>query len=256
MIDALLSQLETDLGTFVTAFVTTARAHLENEVALVAEERTRGLTEVAEERAEMALKRAELSQEIEVMQMHREMQQGRIGVNIGGYRFETTVQTLRRVPNTFFDAYFSGRYAQDVCNDGSIFVDRDGEHFGHILEYMRYQDGGGTLSTMERYSTSGWSAAVAMGTPRYAFGAWHCVVAGNICVSGGLDGRANCASVEIYAPLSDTWSFGVPLSEYRCRHAAVPVGSAMYILGGEVGGNNNSTVTATVLKIDRHGTYS
>jgi hypothetical protein len=150
MIDALLSQLETDLGTFVTAFVTTARAHLENGVALVAEERTRGLTEVAEERAEMALKRAELSQEIEVMQMHREMQQGRIGVNIGGYRFETTVQTLRRVPNTFFDAYFSGRYAQDVCNDGSIFVDRDGEHFGHILEYMRYQDGGGTLSTMER----------------------------------------------------------------------------------------------------------
>jgi hypothetical protein len=24
-----------------------------------------------------------------------------------------------------------------VCRDGSIFVDRDGEHFGHILEYMR-----------------------------------------------------------------------------------------------------------------------
>jgi hypothetical protein len=24
-----------------------------------------------------------------------------------------------------------------VCRDGSIFVDRDGEHFGHVLEYMR-----------------------------------------------------------------------------------------------------------------------
>jgi hypothetical protein len=47
------------------------------------------------------------------------------------------VQTLRRVPHTFFDAYFSGRYAQDVCDDGSIFVDRDGEYFGHVLEYMR-----------------------------------------------------------------------------------------------------------------------
>jgi hypothetical protein len=47
------------------------------------------------------------------------------------------VQTLRRVPYTFFDAYFSGRYAQNVCNDGSIFVDRDGQHFGHVLEYMR-----------------------------------------------------------------------------------------------------------------------
>jgi hypothetical protein len=47
------------------------------------------------------------------------------------------VQTLRCAPHTFFDAYFSGRYAQDVCLDGSIFVDRDGEHFGHVLEYMR-----------------------------------------------------------------------------------------------------------------------
>jgi hypothetical protein len=228
MIDALLSQLETDLraslGTFVTELVTTARARLENAVALVAEERTRGLTEVAKERAEVAVKRAELSQEIEVMRVHREMQQGRVELNIGGYHFETSVQTLQRVPHTFFDAYFSGRYAQDVCNDGSIFIDRDGEHFGHILEYMRdghvsvaesdarpsvsllrtlkrefgfycielhvgatmepeqpgvayvmggYQDGGtgtGALSTMERYSTSGWSAAAAMGTPRYAFG--------------------------------------------------------------------------------------
>jgi hypothetical protein len=47
------------------------------------------------------------------------------------------VQALRRVPHTFFDAYSSGRYAQDVCTDGSIFVDRDGEHFGHVLECMR-----------------------------------------------------------------------------------------------------------------------
>ena len=47
------------------------------------------------------------------------------------------MQTLWRVPHTSFDAYFSGRYAQDVCDDGSIFVDREGEHFGHVLEYMR-----------------------------------------------------------------------------------------------------------------------
>jgi hypothetical protein len=71
------------------------------------------------------------------MHKHKEAQEGRVVLNIGGYRFETSVQTLRRVPHTFFDAYFSGRYAQDVCNDGSIFVDRDGEHFGHVLEYMR-----------------------------------------------------------------------------------------------------------------------
>jgi hypothetical protein len=71
------------------------------------------------------------------MHTHAEKQQGRVELNIGGYRFETSVQSLRRVPHTFFDAYFSGRYAQDVCDDGSIFVDRDGEHLGRVLEYMR-----------------------------------------------------------------------------------------------------------------------
>jgi hypothetical protein len=111
------------------------------ELADVAEERAEGIAEVEKERAEghaeVDARWAELHREIATMHKHKEAQEGRIELNIGGYRFETSVQTLRRVPHTFFDAYFSGRYAQDVCNDGSIFVDRDGEHFGHVLEYMR-----------------------------------------------------------------------------------------------------------------------
>jgi hypothetical protein len=110
-------------------------------LAGVAEERAKGLAEVAEERikglAAVDARWAELHREIAAMRTHKEAQEGRVELNIGGYRFETSVQALRRVPHTFFDAYFSGRYAQDVCRDGSIFVDRDGEHFGHVLEYMR-----------------------------------------------------------------------------------------------------------------------
>jgi hypothetical protein len=145
MFDALLSQLETDLraalGTCVTGLVSTARARFEGAHSDVAKERAQGLVEVAEERAkalaEVDARCADLGREVAAMHTHREAQEGRVKLNIGGYRFETSVQTLRRVPHTFFDAYFSGRYAQDVCNDGSIFVDRDGEHFGHVLEYMR-----------------------------------------------------------------------------------------------------------------------
>jgi hypothetical protein len=83
------------------------------------------------------VRRAELHTEVATMHKHKESQEGHVELNIGGFRFQTSVQTLRRIPHTFFDAYFSGRYAQDVCRDGSIFVDRDGEHFAHILEYMR-----------------------------------------------------------------------------------------------------------------------
>jgi hypothetical protein len=87
---------------------------------------TEGLTKVTEERnkavAELDAKRAagltevnatqaELQNEISAMHKDKEAQEGPVELNIGGYRFETSVQTLRRLPHTFFDAYFSGRYA-------------------------------------------------------------------------------------------------------------------------------------------------
>jgi hypothetical protein len=111
-------------------FLTEAAEERAKELAEVAEERAKGLTEVD-------ARRSELQREVTAMQMHQVAHEGHVELNVGGFRFETSVQTLRRVPRTFFDAYFSGRYAQDVCFDGSIFVDRDGTHFGHILEYMR-----------------------------------------------------------------------------------------------------------------------
>jgi hypothetical protein len=141
LLDALESELRAALNTTVTGLVATARTRLEEAVAEVAKERAKVLSEVAEERAkslaEVDARRIQLSGEIAAMQTHQSKQEVRVELNIGGYWFETSVQTLRRVPYTFFDAYFSGRYAQDVCNDGSIFVDRDGKHFGHVLEYMR-----------------------------------------------------------------------------------------------------------------------
>jgi hypothetical protein len=137
---ALEKELRSALETCIVGFVATARTRLEGALTEVAEKHAKGLAEVAEERtkglAEVDARRSELGREVAAMQQHKEAQEGRVELNIGGYRFETSVQALRRVPHTFFDAYFSGRYAQDVCNDGSIFVDRDGEHFGHVLEYM------------------------------------------------------------------------------------------------------------------------
>jgi hypothetical protein len=136
------------LETAMESVLTKARRVLEEVeqeraegLVYAAEERAKALIEVAKERAkglaEVDARRTELSREIAAMHMHEEVQEGRVELNISGHRFETSVQALRRVPHTSFDAYFSGRYAQDVCNDGSIFVDRDGEHFGHVLEYMR-----------------------------------------------------------------------------------------------------------------------
>jgi hypothetical protein len=127
MFDALLTKLETDLRTAfndaLTGLVVTARTQLDGALAEVARERAKGLGEVGREKAD-------LHREIGAMHKHKEAQEGRVVLNIGGFRYETSVQTLRRLPHTFFDAYFSGRYAQDKSADGSIFIDRDVDTLG------------------------------------------------------------------------------------------------------------------------------
>jgi chorismate mutase len=134
MFDALLTKLETDLRTAfdksLRGLLATARTQLDTALVEVAKERAKVFADVAKEKAD-------LHREIATMHKHKVAQEGHIVLNVGGYRYETSVQTLRRVPRTFFDAYFSGRYAQDVCADSSIFIDRDGEHFGQVLQYLR-----------------------------------------------------------------------------------------------------------------------
>jgi hypothetical protein len=248
MFDAMLSQLEVDLctalGTCVTGLVATARARLEGAHADLAKERAQLLAEVAEERAKALAKvderRAELGCEVETMHKHKEAQEGRVLLNIGGYRFETSVQTLRRVPHTFFDAYFSGRYAQDVCNDGSIFVDRDGEHFGHILEYMR----DGMVAVAEAGARPSVSLLRAL---KREFG-FYCI---ELCaeepvepaqpemafVMGGHredDVHGNALStMERYDVLSGEWSAVTAMNTRRRNISACAVTGEVYVTGGE-----------------------
>jgi hypothetical protein len=247
----------------------------------IVEERAKVFAEVAEERAkglaEVDTRRAELVREVIAMHKHKEAQEGRVELNIGWYRFQTSVQAMRRVPHTFFDAYFSGRYAQDVCDDGSIFVDRDGEHFGHVLEYMR----DGHVSVAEPGARPSVSllralkrefgfycmelcaeAPVEPAQPEMVFvmGGYEdggaCVVTGELCVTGGNDQHDNeMTSVEKYSPSTDTWSAVATLPEGRFAHAAVTVGSVMYVLGGIVGEDEDAT--GSVIKFDSaQGTWS
>ncbi|EXC31701.1 FH protein interacting protein FIP2 [Morus notabilis] len=71
-----------------------------------------------------------------------------VRLNIGGKKFCTTVDTLtQREPYSMLAAMFSGRHT--VCQDpekflklseflqGFVFVDRDGKHFRHILNWLR-----------------------------------------------------------------------------------------------------------------------
>lgn len=61
---------------------------------------------------------------------------GRVLLNIGSGRFETSKETLLSVPS-YFGSLLSGRFSIDLQDDGSIFIDRNPKHFSYILEFLR-----------------------------------------------------------------------------------------------------------------------
>ena len=62
---------------------------------------------------------------------------GRVKLNVGGSKFETTLSTLSRFPDSMLGAMFSGRHTVETDECGYTFIDRDGTHFRTILNYLR-----------------------------------------------------------------------------------------------------------------------
>jgi len=56
---------------------------------------------------------------------------------VGGHKFTTSLPTLTSVPDTFLQSMFSGRHPLARDGDGVFFIDRNGDHFRHILSYLR-----------------------------------------------------------------------------------------------------------------------
>eukprot|EP00002_Diphylleia_rotans_P002037 TRINITY_DN11242_c0_g1_i1.p1 TRINITY_DN11242_c0_g1~~TRINITY_DN11242_c0_g1_i1.p1 ORF type:complete len:204 (+),score=56.11 TRINITY_DN11242_c0_g1_i1:50-661(+) len=62
---------------------------------------------------------------------------GFIKLNVGGKMFATTVETLTRISDTFFSGFFKGDFVCSIDEFGCYFIDRDGELFRYVLNYLR-----------------------------------------------------------------------------------------------------------------------
>ncbi|KAJ3193771.1 Phosphatidylglycerol/phosphatidylinositol transfer protein, partial [Irineochytrium annulatum] len=62
---------------------------------------------------------------------------------VGGVFYATTLETLRRVPNSRLARMFAYENRKEwrsmgvLARDGNLFVDRDGKHFRHVLNHLR-----------------------------------------------------------------------------------------------------------------------
>ncbi|XP_056139916.1 BTB/POZ domain-containing protein KCTD14 [Lampris incognitus] len=60
-----------------------------------------------------------------------------VQLNIGGRLFCTSLNTLRKHPDSKLADMFSGQPKLRTDPEGRYFIDRDGKHFGAILEFLR-----------------------------------------------------------------------------------------------------------------------
>ena len=58
-----------------------------------------------------------------------------VRLNVGGHLFTTYKATLCKSP--YFQALCSGKFNDKLADDGSYFIDRNGEHFRYLLDFLR-----------------------------------------------------------------------------------------------------------------------
>ncbi|XP_066541711.1 BTB/POZ domain-containing protein KCTD14 [Hoplias malabaricus] len=63
-----------------------------------------------------------------------------VQLNVGGQIYTTTLSTLRKYPNSKISDMFSGLMKFPKDGQGRWFIDRDGTHFGAILEFLRSEE--------------------------------------------------------------------------------------------------------------------
>jgi hypothetical protein len=162
-----------------------------------------------------------------------------VELDIGGHRYQASVQTLRHVSGNVFDAYFDGKHALDLNADGSIFVDRDGEHFGHVLEYMR----DGIVAVAEAGAHPSVSLLRAL---KREFG-FYCIELSTegpaepekpelAFIIGGFGMHGAKDDVQRYDPTTDEWSMAAALTTSRSIFGTCAVAGEIYVTGGHRGG--------------------
>ncbi|KAK7109821.1 uncharacterized protein [Littorina saxatilis] len=61
----------------------------------------------------------------------------KVELNVGGVRYTTSLATMLKEEGSRLQTMFSGQHTLQPDSDGSYFIDRDGTHFRHILNFLR-----------------------------------------------------------------------------------------------------------------------
>ena len=91
----------------------------------------------ADREQQFKTRRERFDEELKYLDEINKVTDGMIKLNVGGHVFMTSTLTLTRDPDSMLAAMFSGRHKLHTTSDGAVFIDHDGTHFRHILNFLR-----------------------------------------------------------------------------------------------------------------------
>jgi len=97
---------------------------------------------MSQELSRLTIEKKRLDSEVRKLYNERENPKNynveRVLLDIGGHHFSTSIHTLTSIPDSYFGRLFSGPFPSHmVGEDGRVFLDRDGNQFRYILNYLR-----------------------------------------------------------------------------------------------------------------------
>jgi len=96
------------------------------------------LIKLDEDRKNIAIEIETLKKDHEKLSVApHKLDRDRIMLDVGGLHFSSTIETLTTIPDSVLGRMFSGRFPIQFTKDGRVFIDRDGSHFRHILNFLR-----------------------------------------------------------------------------------------------------------------------
>jgi hypothetical protein len=189
---------------------------------------------IAEEREAVDRGRADLETKLARMTAVQPSSEDHFKLNVGGVRYDTSRTTLTKVPESMLAIMFGARLdmLRRDPEDGSIFLDRDGERFGLVLDFLRDGDASQLAKTIRELPRPQHEAML---LELNFFG-----------LAGAVFPRSWIEDAEFRA-------WGPELISNRRWCAAVLHGRRVVVLGGR-DGNGAALNTTEVLDLDNDGT--
>ena len=139
-LDTLTQTSKTNFQDFADEINQRAKAVMAAEAKL-REETERQHKEIEEKKlkveTDMQTGRQQWEDEKKSMEHIQKFQSSLVKLNVGGHKYTTSLTTLRTQPDSMLAIMFSGRHQLATDEDGAYFIDRDGTHYRHILNYLR-----------------------------------------------------------------------------------------------------------------------